>query len=89
MNRVISVFNKKTSMRLTNTEWNILETICLQEKIKRKTLLEYIENKHSAELNLTSAVRLFSQIYLYHKLFHTDLKKSEQNILQRVLEQIK
>ncbi|MBP5353348.1 MAG: ribbon-helix-helix domain-containing protein [Alphaproteobacteria bacterium] len=65
--RVISVFDKKTTMRLTQTEWIILNHICRQEKINRKKLLEMIEEKRDTALGLTPAVRLFSLLYLYNQ----------------------
>lgn len=64
-NRVISLYNKKTSMRLTKAEWTILDTICLKEKIKRKALLEMIDQHRDPKLGLTPSVRLFSLLYLY------------------------
>ncbi len=67
MNKVISVFNKKTSMRLTNTEWHIIDEICYAEKIKRKTLFEKIQKHHHKCMGLTPAVRLFSLNYYYFK----------------------
>ena len=65
--RVISVFDKKTTMRLTQTEWVILNHICRREKINRKRLLEMIEVKRDTTLGLTPAVRLFSLLYLYNR----------------------
>lgn len=72
LNKVISVHNKKTSMRLTNLEWNIINKICLQEKIKRKTLLELIVDNHADRLGFTSSVRLFTLLYMdtLHKKLH-------------------
>jgi len=67
MNRVISVFDKKTTMRLTNAEWHILDEICYNERLKRKALLEKIQNHHNFSLGLTPAVRLFSLTYFYLK----------------------
>ncbi len=64
-NRVISLYNKKTSMRLARTEWNILDRICFAEKIKRKELLELIDRNRDHTLGLTPSVRLFSLIYLH------------------------
>ena len=63
-NRVISVFDKKTSMRLAKSEWNILDNICLKEHIKRRQLLELIETHKDPKLGLTPSVRLFSLLYL-------------------------
>lgn len=64
LNKVISVHDKKTSMRLTNLEWSIINKICLQEKIKRKTLLELIGDTHAEQLGFTSSVRLFTLLYM-------------------------
>lgn len=64
INRVITVFNRKTSLRLTAAEWNILDTICLKEHLKRKHLLELIEQQRDKALCFTAAVRLFSLLYL-------------------------
>ena len=65
INRVISIDGRKTTMRLTDLEWTILDNICYAEKIRRKNLLELISGSKSAELGLTSSVRLFSLLYLY------------------------
>lgn len=67
MNKVISVFDKKTSMRLTNTEWHIIDEICYNEKLKRKRLFEKIVNHRNPCLGLTPAIRLFSLSYYYLK----------------------
>lgn len=64
-NKVISVFDKKTSMRLTKIEWEILDSICMRENIKRKKLLELIEARRNSSLGLTPSVRLFALLYLY------------------------
>ena len=63
-NRVVSLYNRKTSMRLAVSEWQILDHICYAEKIKRKNLLELIDQNRHNELGLTAAVRLFSLHYL-------------------------
>lgn len=65
INRVISLNHKKTSMRLTFFEWKILDAICRAEKIRRKTLLELIEQNRDEIIGLTPAVRLFSLMYVY------------------------
>ena len=81
--RVISVFNKKTSMRLAQDEWLILQTICRNEKIARKKLLEMIEQKRDKCIGLTAAVRLFSLLYLYVKTTKTQ-PKSIENIIDNM-----
>ncbi len=62
-NRVISIYERKTSMRLAPAEWLAIETICKRENIKRKKLLELIDTNRDPRLGLTSSVRLFTIIY--------------------------
>ncbi|MBR3676956.1 MAG: ribbon-helix-helix domain-containing protein [Alphaproteobacteria bacterium] len=88
MNRVISVYNKKTSMRLTDIEWCILDEICFSEKLKRKILLEKISCCHSDCLKLTPAVRLFSLLYLYSRCKKKNEAFSQSNILENTLEKL-
>ena len=88
LNRVISLNNKKTSMRLVKHEWNILENICLKEKMKRKKLLELIDSYKSDELGLTPSVRLFSLLYLNNLLKEGSFFTNDQ-ILQKTLSEIK
>lgn len=86
ISKVVSVYNRKTCMRLTNIEWQILNKICLREKIKRKNLLELIEDSRSDKLGLTPAVRLFTLIYLYLTAYKTP---QPQACLQEVLLMLK
>lgn len=89
MNKVITLHKKKTSMRLTNLEWNIFNALCEHEKIKRRFLLEYICSNHSAELNLTSAVRLFMLLYLSEKFPNIEsAEKKHRDILHRALQKL-
>lgn len=62
-NRVISIYNRKTSIRLAPAEWDALETICKLENIKRKKLFEIIDINKNKEIGFTTAVRLFAIIY--------------------------
>lgn len=64
-NRVISVANKKTTMRLTDAEWEAFNIICQREKIKKNYLIEQIDSHKNPQMNLTSSVRLFTTIYLF------------------------
>lgn len=66
INKVITLYDKKTSMRLTFFEWKILDSICRAEKLKRKSILELIDKNRDAEIGLTPAVRLFTLLYLYN-----------------------
>ena len=67
-NRVISIYNRKTSMRLAPAEWEAIDTIFRRENIKRKKLFELIDANKDEKMGLTSSVRLFSLIY-YRKSF--------------------
>ena len=73
--KVISVFQKKTTMRLSEIEWSALKEICEHEKMKRKTLLEMVDKYRHENLSFTSAVRVFELAYFLCKcsywLLHT------------------
>ncbi|MBR2299381.1 MAG: ribbon-helix-helix domain-containing protein [Alphaproteobacteria bacterium] len=66
-NRVISIYDRKTSMRLALEEWMAFDDICKRERLKRKKLLELIEDHKAPNLGLTCFVRLFTVAYM-HKL---------------------
>lgn len=63
--RVISIYDRKTTMRLAKAEWTVLDNICYLEKIKRKNLLELIDQNRDKKIGLTPSVRLFNLLYLY------------------------
>ena len=67
-NRVVSIFNRKTSMRLATEEWCAFDDICKREGLKRKKLLELIEENKPASLGLTCSVRLFTTAYMHQFL---------------------
>ena len=67
-NRVISIHDRKTSMRLAPAEWEAIDTICKREHIKRNDLLDLISRRKDQKLGLTCSVRLFALIYFYHLL---------------------
>ena len=67
-NRVISVFDKKTSMRLAALEWTVVDDICKNEHIKRKKLFEIISENKDPKLGLTCSVRLFAISYMHNLL---------------------
>lgn len=87
MSRVVTLHHKKTSMRLTDTEWNILDAVCEKEKIKRKILLERISENRDKSQNLTSAVRLFMLIYFSTKTPIIDYAESKKLrcVMRRIL----
>ncbi|MBR1398789.1 MAG: ribbon-helix-helix domain-containing protein [Alphaproteobacteria bacterium] len=65
--RVIVLFNKKTSIRLSLIEWDILDNICRRENLKRNKLIEKIMQSKKPEVGMTQAVRLFVLVYLYRQ----------------------
>ncbi len=67
-NRVISIFDRKTSMRLAIPEWTAVEDICRREHIKRKKLFEIIYVKKDPKLGFTCSVRLFTITYMHNLL---------------------
>lgn len=66
--RNISIFRKHTSMRLTATEWEAINTLCQRERIPRKTLFELIDMNRDERMSLAGAIRLFTIIY-YKNLY--------------------
>ena len=77
-NRVITIYNRKTSIRLAPAEWAALDNICQTENIPRKTLFELIDINRDTKLNLTSSIRLFTIIY-----YKIALHQIENNPLQK------
>lgn len=75
LNRVISVCERKTSMRLAKSEWYILDRICVRENLRRNQLLQLIDQHRDKNIGLTPAVRLFSLLYL-HDLARRNLNYS-------------
>jgi len=67
-NRVISIFDRKTSMRLAELEWTAVADICRREHIKRKKLFEIIYVKKDPKLGFTCSVRLFAITYMHNLL---------------------
>ena len=61
--RVISIHQKRTSIRLSTIEWEVFEKICQKEQIKRRILLELIDLNRDEKFSLTSAIRLFCILY--------------------------
>ncbi|MBO4285025.1 MAG: ribbon-helix-helix domain-containing protein [Alphaproteobacteria bacterium] len=78
INRVVSIYKRKTSMRLATEEWEALEAICKRESLKRKRLLEMIEDHKAPKLGLTCCVRIFVLSYM-HRLAFSDLLKEKPN----------
>ncbi len=88
-NRVVSIYNRKTSIRLAPAEWNAIDTICTIENLKRKKLFEMIDTNRDKNLGLTTSVRLFSIIYyrntILSKQNHFSKTKSHSPVLEAML----
>lgn len=68
-NRVISIYNRRTSIRFTPSEWSALDDICQLEQIPRKTLIELIDMNRDEKIGLAAAIRLFIIIYYKNAVF--------------------
>ncbi len=77
-NRVISIYNRKTSMRLATEEWAAFDAICQRENLKRKKLLEMICDHKNRNFGLTCYVRLFTVAYM-HQMAIADMLKNKAN----------
>lgn len=87
-NRVVSIYNRKTSMRLAPAEWKAIDTICKRENIKRKNLFELIYANKDDKMGLTSSVRLFSLIY-YRKALQYQLEHKQNHRASPMCDAIK
>lgn len=88
-NRVIAIYNRKTSIRLAPCEWKALNSICEDEKVPRKLLFELIDLNRNEQLNLTAAIRLFMLIYYKNDLSEHPEKNQEDSFFNPVYEAIK
>ena len=70
-NQIININHQKTNIRLAYGEWDAINTICEIEKIKKNILFELINANKSANLNLTSSIRLFCITYLINECSKT------------------
>ena len=68
--RVINLCGKRTSIRLSETEWQTLENICRRENMRRNALLSLIALHKAKGIGFTPAVRLFMLAYLHKLLPH-------------------
>ena len=78
-NRAITIYNRKTSIRLAPAEWDALDYICKKENISRKNLFELIEFNHDKKIGLTPSVRLF--MIIYYKSMLTELEHTRQQYI--------
>lgn len=90
-NRVISIYQRKTSMRLAPAEWDAIKTICNRENITRKKLFEIIDIHRNKEIGFTTSVRLFSIIYYRNSLsnkFNLRKNKPDHNPILEAIKEI-
>jgi len=66
-NKIIRLNNRRTSIRLCESEWTALEDLCKKENLRRNALINILDNKKNKELTLTGTIRLFAISY-YHRL---------------------
>ncbi len=88
-NKVISIYNRKTSIRLAPAEWKALDTICEREKIKRKSLFEVIDANRDTKLGLTYSVRLFALVYCRTALKQPRKKEPSTDRMSLIYETLK
>ena len=62
--RVIILCGKRTSIRMSEFEWQTLENISRTANMRRNRLIELIKNNKAKNLQLTPAIRLFIMLYL-------------------------
>ncbi len=81
-NKIITLKDRRTSMRLCLKEWSALEDVCLNEKISRNILISLIEDNKNPLLGLTYATRLFLLLYYRTKIFNP--KETLENIMHEI-----
>lgn len=80
VNKVLFINNRRTSMRLCLTEWNLLDRICKTEHISRNDFVELIENSNRTDLGLTYYTRLFIMLYFFNKSPYGRIKTRRHGI---------
>ena len=80
VNKILSINNRRTSMRLCHREWKMIDEICRNEKINRNDFIETIENNNKTGLGLTYFTRLFIMTYFYNKSSFGKIKTRRHGI---------
>ena len=83
-NKIITIHERRTSMRLCHKEWCALEDICLREKISRNELIAMIEDNKNNRLGLAYATRLFLLLY-YKSIANHNKRKIAPNIMKELI----
>ncbi|MFV0627533.1 MAG: ribbon-helix-helix domain-containing protein [Alphaproteobacteria bacterium] len=88
VNKIICLNARNTCIRLCDKEWEAFDEICLNEKIKRKKLVEKIKAGKSPDMGLTPAIRLFTTLYyrnLCEAFLHNISKLSTDELIEQLL----
>jgi predicted DNA-binding ribbon-helix-helix protein len=88
-NRIIQIYQRRTSMRLTSIEWEAILEICKKEHIPRKMLFELIYLNHDDKMSLTASIRLFTIIYYKNLYSNPPNTKGSDDTLNPIFETIK
>jgi len=74
ISRNVTIFNRRTSVRLEPEMWSALSDISLREKCSVHDLCSLVYVRKSASTSLTAAIRVF--LMLYYKAGATELGHS-------------
>lgn len=83
-NKIITIHERRTSMRLCHKEWCALEDICQREQMSRNDLIAMIEDSKNNRLGLAYATRLFLLLY-YKSIAHNTKRKIAPLILKELI----
>lgn len=88
--RVVILCGKRTSVRLSEIEWQTLEHISRHKNMRRNFLIEQIKNHKAQKMGLAPAIRLFMLIYFFNIMQKTGLLyNSEATDLSSLLYSLK
>ena len=83
-NKIITIHERRTSMRLCRKEWCALEEVCSREQMNRNELLSMIEDNKNNRLGLAYATRLFLLLY-YKSIANHTKRKIVPNIIKELV----
>ena len=83
--KILSVNNRRTSIRRCCQEWKSLDDVSKLEKLHRNKIISLIESHKSDTLGLAYATRLFMMLY-YKKLSQ---RQKAQDILSATLKELR
>ncbi len=92
--RVVSINDNKTSICLTNLEWDAFDTLCEIERIRRNILINLIatyKTKENQLSGLTCGVRLFTLQYFKKQAVRprkNQAQKPDFNNIFKILKEI-